>query len=226
MAVLTYKDIYEYDIKLYNRIRTEYADDSIAWHLFYKSYIDPDSYPIDKNGYKLIGGYKCTADGLLSIRRIYEKEGFGKSFLETYKRFRERPIFFFPCEWGGINQSRATLLEDRIDHALFDLKHYCDTKSNDCVLINAYQRPITQKWLKKLSFVNIVDALAIKGIFVNEDYEVYDLEKGKDAILTSLNESYSGIRSAQYMRCWSDDYYNNVKIKILDFYSKQNNKQN
>ena len=220
MAGSTYSGIYNYDIDLYGCIKKKYKDDSIAWHLFAKSYIDPDGYPTENDEYRVVNGVKCTADGLLSIRRIHEKEGFDKEFIETFKRFREHPIFFFPCEWGGINQARATLLEDRIDHALFDLKNYCETKGEKCILINAYKRPITQKWLENRTFKDIVNELNIVGIFVNDKYEVYDLEKDGNRIVKSLKESYCGIRSAQYLKCWSDRYYENVKDNISKYYDK------
>ncbi len=219
MIRLTYEDVYNYDIDLYEYIEGKYDDDSIAWHLFVKSYIDPDGYPTENGNFKIVNKVKCTADGLLSVRRIHEheKEEFGESFIETFKRYRKCPIFFFPCEWGGINQSRAKLLEDRIDHALLDLKRYCDTKDEKCKLINAYKKPITQKWLENRTFKDIVDDLGIKGIFVNNKYEVYDLEKGGNAILKSLKESYCSIKNVRYLHCWSDQYYKNVKDAILKF---------
>lgn len=223
MAGRTYKEIIVHDIELYNKIKEECPNAGIAWEHFSKAYIDPDSYPIVDSEYKTMGKIKCTADGLLSIRRIHEFEGFEEQFIKTFESSRMNPVFFFPCERGGINQSRAALLEDRIDHTLLDLKNYCENYHNktgkECKLYKAYLRPKTKEWLKDIgfSFERIVEDLGIQGSFVGDDYEVFDLEQKENTELSKLKDKYIGIRSAGYMTCWNKDYYENVKKAISKY---------
>ena len=49
----------------------------------------------------------------------------------------------------------------------------------------------------------------IKGIFVNDDYEVFDLERGGESVITQYSD--------QYRWEWSDTYYGNLKNKIGAF---------
>ncbi len=212
-----YTDIYEYDIKLYDFIMKEYVDagedEEIAWRLFVASYIDPDGY--SGKGVKRAGEIVLTSDALLSIRRIRTMEGFGEKFIETFTKYRKTPVIYFPGENRGINQLRAGLLEDRIDHTLLDIKHYCEGRKG-CILQAAYERPKTQKWLiqYKNNFKLLAESMGIVGAFVNENAEVYDLEKSNGEVLKNLKEKYSKPRENKYLESWSSAYYNNVKAKI------------
>ena len=70
--------------------------------------------------------------------------------------------------------------------------------------------PKTSIWLSEIgSFENLANLYGIKGIFVNDDYEVYDLEKGDRNILTTYSDTYTWD--------WSDSYYDNLKKKIDEF---------
>ena len=99
---LTYKEIFEFDIDLMNCVIKNYVDNEKAWEIFYEFYKDPDEYPLESCKYKTINGVKCTFDALLSVKRIKEHEGFNSNFVETFKTYRCKPIFFFPCEKGGL----------------------------------------------------------------------------------------------------------------------------
>lgn len=210
-----YSDIYDLDIKLMNMVKKEYGTDGTAWSLFYEFYEDPDGHPIENDDYKMADNIRCTADGLLSVKRIKCFEGFGDEFIDTFKKYRKTPIFFFPREKGGINSLRTTLLEDRIDHTLLDIKMYCEGK-RDCILNSAYNLPKTKKWLEffDCDFKVIVNWMKIKGIFVTDDYEIYDLEKSDDSTLDRLKKSYMHPKNRNYLSAWSNDYYDNVKKKI------------
>ncbi len=215
---MNYKDIFEYDIKLFEFITTEYGYNDNAWKLFYNSYIDPDGY--SGVGVKTVNNTKLTSDGLLSVKRIKAMEGgFNNKFIESFKKYREIPIIYFPSETGGINVLRASKLEDRIDHTLLDIKHYLEAPDpNQCILIDAYERSKTKKWLAsyKKNFNKLVDDMGIKGIFVNEYYEVYDLEGSEGSILEELKneKDYVKPRSKEYISKWSKQYYDNIKEKI------------
>ncbi len=171
-------------------------------------YLDPDGFEIRK-----IGGIDCSADGLLSIKRIYRKYGMSEETIYEYEKYRRIPIFFFPQEMNGINMSRASVFGDKIDYTLFDLKR--KFAGNICRLDEAYNLPKTNAWLKNIgSFEKLVEIYKIKGIFVNENYEVFDLEKGNGSLITDYCDEYSWT--------WSERYYNQLKSKI-DLYMKKNN---
>lgn len=211
---LSYSDIFEYDINLYDFIVDKYGTDEKAWKLFIASYIDPDGY--SGKGVKVENKIKLTSDALFSVRRIKSKEGFGEQFIKVFKEYRATPIIYFPCEDGGINQSRARYLEDRIDHTLLDLKNYCDGKKN-CVLEESYKKPKTKAWLDSFqnNFANIVDSMSLVGTFVNEKYEVIDIEKNDGSVLKVLKGNYINPRCKGYLEAWTSQYYQNLKDKVF-----------
>lgn len=195
--------------ELYNQHKMD--DEVVLRNLLFSEYrqrgLDPDGkaqrYEFD---------IKCTADGLHSIWRICNLEKNVEDIVSTYERYRRIPIFFFPSDIGGINTSRAKTFGDRIDHTLFDLKMYYSEERDKCRLLSAYNRPKTKAWLKGMkSFENIVDWWGVKGIFTDENYNVYDLEFEEKHIISGLR----GV--AEYQAQWSIDYYNNLK-KRIDLY--------
>lgn len=216
----TYNDIYNYDIELMTLIISEYGNDAVAWNLFKNLYEDPDSYLVEKDIY-IKTGIKCTVDGLLSKTRIYRHEGFGKEFIITFKEYRKTPIIFFPADGNhGINWNRFAPFNDRIDCVLFDIKRKCEG-ATDCVLEHVYDadKYNTKHWLEYFNydFNKIVNWLKIKGIFVNEKNEVYNLEYDDQRVFKE---------GCQYenRNKWSDNYYKNIKKKIKEFEEKINNK--
>lgn len=207
----TYSDVHRLNVDVLRDLLNLFAnsmnikDEEILWNMIYAFYIDPDSCEV-----KNMEGVDCSADGLLSIKRIYRKYGLSEIGISEYERYRMIPIFFFPKEMNGINMSRASVFGDKIDHTLFDLKRYYQGKNEECKLVKAYKLPKTSEWLKNMkSFEKIVDEYGVKGIFVNDDYEVYDLEKGNGSVITDYDERYTWF--------WSDSYYNNLKNKIDEF---------
>lgn len=130
----------------------EYENESVGWALFKSKYKDPDGFKINELGYVCRAAVDCTADALLSARRIYNHEGFNEEFIKTYAKYRKDPVFFFPREYGGINQKRFTIFGDRIDHFLLDLKQYCLGKYSK--LERVYQKEKTKKWLESFNQVN------------------------------------------------------------------------
>ena len=189
-----------------------FQDKDLFWEMIYAFYIDPDS-----NGVRELNGVQCTADGLFSIRRIYRKYGIDLRTVEEYEVYRKVPVYFFPQEKNGINMTRASVFGDKIDYTLYDLKKYLDANSeeqrNKCKLISAYNLPKTRAWLEAMgSFENLVDWYGIKGIFVDENYDVYDIEKGHGAVISEYLTDYSWF--------WSNEYYNNLKDCVDQFMSK------
>ncbi len=168
--------------------------------------LDPDC-----KSEKFRNGIKCTADGLLSIKRMFDKYGFSPELIEEYREYRKTPIIHFPCEFRGINMLRFSVFGDRIDHALFDLQRYCNGKT-DCRLKKAYELPKTKAWLESfdMDFKKIIDWFNVKGIFTDDNYKVFDLEyNDRKRTINKYSELY-GYK-------WSDNYYENVKKKIKEF---------
>lgn len=214
---LLYSDIYNQNKVWAETIIDKYGEGESSWKRFRAIYVDPDSFCIDENGYKKKGDIICTVDALLSAWRIYNHEGFNKEFIEAYEQYRKEPIFFFPREQGGINQSRAAFFGDRIDHFLFDLKRYCSGEESK--LESVYQKEKTKKWLESFGKVNgrpnfseIADWYQIVGVFVNADYEVFDLEKDDESVISNYCD--------EYISDWTEEYYNNLKIKIDMFMTR------
>lgn len=114
--MILYDDIFGFDITVMKEVLQQYRTGDKAWKVFCEFYKDPDGYPINENGLRMKSGVECTVDGLLSVKRIYEHEGFNENFIDTFTIYREVPIIFFPKEQGGINQSRYSIFGDGIDH--------------------------------------------------------------------------------------------------------------
>ncbi len=212
----TYSKIYEMNIQIMSDFlslyyeKAKYQDNYMAWLMLYSIYIDPDP-----KGTRIFDKILCTADGLLSLKRIFSYKGPTRDLIEEYKQYRKDPIFYFPKEQNGINQSRASIFGDRIDYTLFDIKQYYKIYEN-CKMKFAYNLPKTSKWLDMMkNFKNIIDWFGIKGIFTNEKYEIYNLEKNDGSIITNYLPKYPWE--------WSDDYYNNIKQKIDEYYIRKSN---
>lgn len=112
---MLYDEVYKMNINRASLLVKKYEKENVGWALFKSKYKDPDGFKINESGYVCRAGIDCTADALLSARRIYNHEGFNEEFIKTYAKYRKEPIFFFPREQGGINQSRAAFFGDRID---------------------------------------------------------------------------------------------------------------
>lgn len=214
VSLKSYKDVYEKNIEVMQDF-IEYAneaqsvDEYSKWLMLYSFYIDPDGKSI-----KYAQEVACSADGLVSLRRIYNMYGMNQKLVEEYKKYRKVPIFHFPKETNGINMSRSALFGDRIDHTLYDIKRMCEGKDN-CRLKLAYSLPKTKSWLEcfQYNFERIVEWLEVGGIFVDENYNIYDLEKNDNTTIINYKDYYKWE--------WTDSYYNNIKAKISKYYEER-----
>lgn len=191
---------------------TQFKDEALFWKMLYAIYIDPDS-----NGMKVYDGITCTADGLFSIRRIYRKHGMKITTIHEYAQYRRVPIFFFTMEKNGINTTRASVFGDRIDYTLYDMKKYFAAKDEEekekCKLISAYRMPKTKAWLDAMgSFERLIDWYGVKNIFTNGNYEVCDIEQGKDVVIRDYLDGYKWE--------WSDRYYKNLQNCVNQFMNR------
>lgn len=207
----SYEEVQQWNVKNLKEIfalkSLSGVTDEDLWSMAYTVYIDPDTYSVKKHK-----DIECTADGLISIKRLYKKYGFEKSMIDEYEKYRKYPIFHFPKEKNGINMSRASVFGDRIDSTLLDLKVYYENgkKVEKCRLQNAFNLEKTSAFLNSFAdFSELVDWLGIRGSFVNENSEVFDLEKGEDSILTDYHSEIDWQ--------WSDSYFEHVKSAINRF---------
>lgn len=188
--------------------KSKYCTEENGKHMLEIIYIDTD-----KKSVKKINDIECYGDAIVSLKRLFEQSPFDSQLVEVYKVVRKKEIFNFPSEIGGINGTRNSVFGDRIDCTLFDMKCYCETKKGR--MIKAYKRKMTNKWFDEcfsFSFEKIVKWFGIEGIFVNDNYDVYDLEKGNKETLKKLEVDYSWK--------WSNDYFKNVVSKIKCFNKK------
>lgn len=211
-----YSDVHQFNVDILSDLLRLFVcpahieDEGVLWNMIYAFYLDPDSCAV-----KQLAGIECSADGLFSMKRIYRKYGLSEYAIAEYERYRKLPIFFFPRERNGINMSRASVFGDRIDHTLFDLKNYFQGNKRECKLAAAYGLPKTSEWLKEMgSFEALVKWYGIGGIFVNDNCEVFDLERGGKSVLTQYSD--------QYNWWWSDTYYCNLRNKIDDYMERNN----
>ena len=201
-----YNYMYSESLERLDKFIKEHKDiddiDFDKWHEW--SYIDPDGYSV-----RVRNKVACTADGLISIKRMYKKYKATSELVKEYKEYRKTPILHFPSEYNGINRTRARVFGDRPDHTLYDLKMYFEG-SKDCRLGSAYKLPLTAKWLGSFkNFSDLTEWLGIKGIFTDENNEVFDLEYNDGTIIKGYAEKYDWK--------WSDAYYENLKKKIKEY---------
>lgn len=234
----TYEEIYQENITKLEKLKDNCSsikcdNDFFIWQS--ENYKDPDGNTIRYDNYYNI---PCTCDGLISIRRMSyfaPHTNYIESILNEYKVLRKYPIIYFPSEDGGINQTRADYktFGDFIDYTLYDIKRfyellnsinqdektvkevldYNETLEDKIVLIKAYTLDNTFKFLTSFgSFKDFIDwefknndSLIELFVDKNNNYEVYDIETGN--IITSYKKHYT----------WTDDYYDNLKEKILKY---------
>lgn len=198
-----YNYMYSESLERLDKFIKEHKDiDFNEWHE--QNYIDPDGYSV-----RVRNKIPCTADGLISIKRMYKKYKATPDLVKEYKEYRKTPILHFPSEYNGINSTRARVFGDRPDHTLYDLKMYFEG-SKDCRLGSAYKLLLTSEWLRSFkNFSELTEWLGIKGIFTDENNEVFDLEYNDGTIIKGYAEKYDWK--------WSDAYYENLKEKIKEY---------
>ena len=209
-----YQQAYEIAVKSLAEWYDEYAhkvDETALRDLLWQNYrnhnLDPDSKFVQS-----FFGINCTADAMLSIFRISRMEKKIEDIVSTYSLFSKVPIFFFPCEQGGINQTRSRVFGDRIDFTLFDIsKYYDESERSKCKMLGAFQKTFTSKWLDGIgSFKQLIDLYDVNGIFTDSEYRVIDIETGQPI------EDYP--QSITPYKQWTETYYEKLKAKILEWY--------
>ena len=211
-----YKKAYERAVIELNKWYEEYKDNldeaglrERLWTNYRDKGLDPDG-RFEKSMFDVI----CTADALISIYRICQMESCVENIVPVYERYCKAPIFYFPCEQGGVNQSRSRVFGDRIDFTLYDLSLFYNNGNTDgCRLKNTYEKPITRKWLEGIgTFKKLTDIYEIRGIFTDDEYRVINIETGEQILETPKFDSK--------LWDWSREFYDNLKCMIDKWYEK------
>lgn len=193
----------------YSQYEHEENINDFLWNEFRKWSLDPDGKAI-----RVYRDTTCTADSMISIYRSCTMERFKDKIIPTYEYYSYVPIFYFPMEMGGINQTRARVYGDRIDYTLYDLKLALESGVDNCRLLSAYKKPITGRWLSDMQcFDNLIDWYDIGGIFTDKNNQVINIETGN--IITELPSA------TPFSKGWSIDYYSNLKMCIDAWYNAQ-----
>lgn len=157
------------------------------------------------------------ADGICGWKRLFDVYD-GKnnsSWVDKYEHVRGSKYgeLFWPGKIGKgggqtINQQRYAHFKDRIDWTLFDIKLYIEGKDT----IMSYKNEYTKKYFEKFKsksdgFKNFIDSMEL-GVFVNENYDVFDLSKDNESIITEESKCH-----------WSDSYLDKL-VEICKKYPK------
>lgn len=136
------------------------------------------------NGHEI----KLSADAICGWKQLSQVHPDPNQWLSDYKILRENLALHFiwpQHKLPTINTLRYTKFFDRIDLTLFDLKEFFNGKNTQ--LNNAYQNGSTSIWLSKFNgnFSEFIDKMRLNN-FVNDEYEVLDIENRRESIITSI----------------------------------------
>ena len=183
----------------------EIAD--VLWNEFREHRLDPDGRAI-----RMLNKIRCSADALISVFRACKMEKHPKDIISTFQYYTHTPIFYFPMEMGGINQTRASVYGDRIDFTLYDLKTAIENDIKECRLLSAYEKTYTSEWLNNFpDFDSLLDWYGIKGIFTDDNGNVINIET--DLPINTMPPS------VPFSLGWSHIFYDNLKKRIDQWYA-------
>ena len=115
-GIKEYKQAHQFNVNvmtdllnLFSRT-TKVDDEKVVYNMVNAFYLDPDGFEIRK-----IGGIDCSADGLLSIKRIYRKYGMSKKQFMNMKNTEEF-LFLFSSrnEWDKYVKSVSVWGQNRL----------------------------------------------------------------------------------------------------------------
>lgn len=146
---------------------------------FYNELQEPQD--IDDPYYLSINNQKCSLDAIIGWKPLFQYRNGNKQWLEDFELIRGSRMghLAFPVQKNSLNQLRGTLLKDRIDYALFDIKLFYANETN-LKLQKAYDQEATRKWLMSFgSFNQFIDNMRLNYfVYKNPntlEYEVIDL---------------------------------------------------
>ena len=164
-------ELYKRLLKKYNNLKTLRTLEENPYNLFIVA---------ENQEIKMSADFIC---GYKSIKGVISDE---QEFLCAYKKLRSstKLHFLWPQhETPTINTLRYLKYNDRIDYLLYDLKLYF--MGGKTPMQKAYQNNNTKIWLDTFAgdFPKFVNEMHFKD-FVNEDYDVLDIEFGQRKTVT------------------------------------------
>lgn len=156
-------------------------------------YVDPDGFDkalaaemqesqyIKESYYLSINQQKCSLDALIGWKPLFQYRKGDKKWLDDLELIRgnRRGHLAFPVQKNSLNQLRGTLLKDRIDYTLFDIKLFYENAYH-LKLQKAYEQEPTRNWLMSFgTFNQFIERMQL-NYFVYKDpitlkYGVIDL---------------------------------------------------
>ena len=143
-----------------------------------------ESQYIKESYYLSINHQKCSLEALIGWKPLYQYRTGDKKWLDDLELIRRnrRGHLAFPVQKNSLNQLRGTLLKDRIDYTLFDIKLFYDNAAH-LKLQKAYEQKSTRDWLLSFgSFNRFIDQMKLNYfVYSNSEdlssYDVIDLSK-------------------------------------------------
>ena len=140
-----------------------------------------ESQYIKESYYLSINHQKCSLDALIGWKPLFQYRKGDKKWLDDLELIRgnRRGHLAFPVQKNSLNQLRGTLLKDRIDYTLFDIKLFYEN-ADHLKLQKAYEQEPTRNWLMSFgTFNQFIERMQL-NYFVYKDpitlkYGVIDL---------------------------------------------------
>lgn len=191
-------ELYKRLSKKYNNLKTLKTSEKKPHNLFIVT---------ENQEIKMSADFIC---GYKSIRNVISDK---QEFLCTYKKLRSstKLHFLWPQHKAPtINTLRYGKYNDRIDYLLYDLKLYFIGRETP--MQKAYKNNNTKIWLDTFAgnFENFVHQMHFED-FVNENYDVLDIKKGHQEIVTGeledlVTKANKKVNSKSQERCYQKDY--------------------
>lgn len=162
---------------------------------------------------------KMSADFICGYKEIKAVSSNEEIFLSNYEKLRSsiKLHFLWPQHrLPTINTQRSVIYRDRIDYLLFDLKCYLNGEQKKTPMHKAYQNNNTKIWLDTFAgdFPKFVDEMHFKD-FVDKNYEVLDIEKGQQKIVTGdlqdlVVKANKKVDKNSQERCYQKAYFKHL----------------
>lgn len=147
-------------------------------------YKDPDIFDknLKNNFYQILNKnpkINFSTDGICGWKILFDINDGKKNWLEEYKIIRGSKYgeFIWPSDRSNgnqtINQQRSIYFGDRIDLTIYDIKRYLTNQNTKMSFESQSTKEFFDNYKNK--FKKFCDDYGIKGKFVNEKYEVLDL---------------------------------------------------
>ncbi|MBF2756372.1 MULTISPECIES: DUF6994 family protein [unclassified Staphylococcus] len=172
---------------------------------------------IDNPYYLSVNNQKCSLDAIIGWKPLFQCRKGNKQWLEDLELIRGNKMghLAFPVQKNSLNQLKGTLLKDRIDYALFDIKSFYENAIS-LKMQKAYEQEATLNWLMSFgSFNQFIDSMRL-SYFVYKNpvtlkYDVIDLS------IPYKNHSTHCLKGIPQKIKIEDTYITNILDYIKEF---------